>query len=206
MVSPLLERMRSLCALPGPPGREGAVRDALAEMLQGTADVLREDPFGNLIAHRRGPEGAPHLLIQCHMDEVGILVTGVEAGGAVRFEKVGLVADAVFPGREVELLAENGALHRGVVNIRSGHLQALQGQEHPTPAQMWIDLGFLNGEEIRALGIGPGTPGVFHGSFTALGGESWKSKAVDNRSGCALCAEAFLIAAPLAGRLGLSAA
>ncbi|MEE9274788.1 MAG: hypothetical protein V3V62_05730, partial [bacterium] len=33
-----------------------------------------------------------------------------------------------------------------------------------------------------------------------------KSKAVDNRSGCALCAEAFLIAAPLAGRLGLSAA
>ncbi|MFQ5895755.1 MAG: M20/M25/M40 family metallo-hydrolase, partial [Nitrospinota bacterium] len=49
-------------------------------------------------------------------------------------------------------------------------------------------------------------PGVFVGAFEPLGGGAWKSKAVDNRSGCALCVEAFLCAAALAGRLTLTAA
>ncbi len=206
MTSPLLERMKHLCALPGPPGREGAVRDALAEFLKDTADVLRTDPFGNLIAQHRAVDTVPHLLIQCHMDEVGLVVLGVEPGGAVRFEKVGLVADAVFPAREVDLLAEDGSLHRGVVNVRSGHLQALHGQEHPTASEMWIDLGAVDGEAVRERGIGPGTLGVFHSPFQEMGGGAWKSKAVDNRSGCSLCAEAFLNAGALGNRLRLSAA
>ncbi len=206
MPPPLIERMRALCALPGPPGHEGAVREAIAGMLLRAAERLRQDAIGNLIALQRSNAGAPHLLLQCHMDEVGLVVTGAEPGGAVRFEKVGLVADASFPGREVDLLAEDGALHRGVVNIRSGHLQALQGQEHPTAAQMWIDLGCRDGEAVRRLGIGPGTPGVFHSPFTRLGEGAWKSKAVDNRSGCALCVEAFLNARAFADRLRLSAA
>ena len=206
MGSPLLERIRALAALPGPPGREAAVRLALAEMLRPAAEVLREDAIGNLIAQRRGPEGAPHLLIECHMDEVGLVVREVEPGGAVRFEKVGLVADAVLPGRDVDLLTEDDALHRGVVNITAGHLQALQGQEHPTPSQMWIDTGLGDGEAVRALGIGPGTLAVFVGPFEALGGGAWKSKAVDNRVGCALCVEALQNAELLKDRLTLTVA
>ncbi len=206
MRSPLIERVRALCALPGPPGREGAVREAIAETLRPAADVLRSDAFGNLIARHRAVDTAPHILIQCHMDEVGLIVTAVEPGGAVRFEKVGMVADASYPGRDIDLLTEGGALRRGVVNIRSGHLQNLQGQVHPSPSEMWIDLGGLGGEDIRALGIGPGTPGVFHSPFIELGGGAYKSKAVDNRAGCALCVEAFLSAVSLGRRLRLSAA
>ncbi len=206
MGSPLIERIRALAALPGPPGREEAVRLALAAMLRPAAEFLREDAIGNLIAQRRGPEGAPHLLIECHMDEVGLVVREVEPGGAVRFEKVGLVADAVLPGRDVDLLTEDGALQRGVVNITAGHLQALQGQEHPAPSQMWIDTGLDNGEAVRALGIGPGTLAVFAGPFEALGGGAWKSKAVDNRVGCALCVEALQNAERLKDRLTLTVA
>jgi len=206
MPSPLIERMRALCALPGPPGREDAVREAVAAMVLDGADRLHRDAFGNLLAQHRAQGGAPHLLLQCHMDEVGVVVTGVEPGGAVRFEKVGLVADASLPGREMDLLAEGGELRRGMVSIRSGHLQALGGQEHPAPAQMWIDLGFADGEAVRRLGVGPGTPGVFHSPFTPLEGGAWKSKAVDNRAGCALCVEAFRNARAFGDRLRLTAA
>ncbi len=207
MPSPLLERMQTLCALPGPPGHEGAVRDAIAGMLGSAASVLGRDAIGNLLARHEARAGALHVVLECHMDEVGLIVTGVEAGGAVRFEKVGLVADSIFPGREVDLLTLDGSLHRGVVNVRSGHLQSLQGQEHPGVEEMWIDLGASEGETIRALGVEPGTPGVFHSPFTRLPGGAWKSKAVDNRSGCALCVEAFLNAAgALSDKLRLSAA
>ncbi len=207
MPSPLLERMKTLCSLPGPPGHEGAVRDAIAEMLKDSASGLRRDPIGNLIARHEANESAPHLVLECHMDEVGLIVTSVEAGGAIRFEKVGLVADAIFPGREVALLTLDGNLHRGVVNVRSGHLQSLQGQEHPGVDEMWIDLGASDDAPIRALGIEAGTPGVFHSPFTQLPGGAWKSKAVDNRSGCALCVEAFINTAnSLSDRLRLSAA
>ena len=72
---------------------------------------------------------------------------------------------------------------------------------------MWIDLGASDGEAIRALGVEAGTPGVFHSPFIQLPGGAWKSKAVDNRSGCALCVEAFLNAAhSLPDKLRLSAA
>ena len=104
MPSALLDRMKMLCSLPGPPGHESAVRDAIAEMLKGSASELRRDDIGNLIARHEANEAAPHLVLECHMDEVGLVVTGVEAGGAIRFEKVGLVADSIFPGREVSLL------------------------------------------------------------------------------------------------------
>ena len=207
MPAPLIERMKTLCALPGPPGHEGAVRDAIAEMVKASASKLRRDAIGNLIARREAKPGAPHVLLECHMDEVGLVVTGVEAEGAVRFEKAGLVADAVFPGREVALLTADGALRRGVVNVRSGHLQALEGQERPGVDEMWIDLGAPDGEAVRALGVEAGAPGVFHGPFTRLPGGAWKSKAVDNRSGCALCVEAFVNAArSLPEKLRLSAA
>ena len=206
MPSSLIERLRALCALPGPPGREEAVREAIAAILLPHADRLRQDAFGNLLAQRLGSEGAPHLLLQCHMDEVAVVVTGVEPGGAVRFDKAGLLANAVFPGREIDLLAPDGSLHRGIVHIAGGHQQFLSGDQHPTPAQMWIEVGGLDGAAIQKLGIGPGTLGVFHGPFAGMPGGAWKSKAVDNRSGCALCAEAFLNAGPLAGRLKLTAA
>lgn len=207
MPSPLTERMRALCALPGPPGHEGAVRDAIAGMVRGSASALRRDAVGNLIARHEAGAGAPHIALECHMDEVGLVVTGVEAEGAVRFEKVGLVADAVFPGREVALLTADGSLRLGVVNVRSGHLQSLQGQERPGVEEMWIDLGAPSGQAIRALGVEAGTPGVFHSPFTRLAGGGWKSKAVDNRSGCALCVEAFIHTAhSLSDRLRLTAA
>lgn len=199
--------MKTLCSLPGPPGHEGAVRDAIVDMVKGSASELRRDDIGNLIARHEANEAAPHVVLECHMDEVGLVVTGVEAGGAIRFEKVGLVADAIFPGREVSLLTLDGNLHRGVVNVRSGHLQSLQGQEHPGVDEMWIDLGASDDGPIRALGIEAGTPGVFHSPFTQLPGGAWKSKAVDNRSGCALCVEAFINTAnSLSDRLRLSAA
>jgi len=206
MVSRLLENLRGLCALPGPPGREEAVRERIAKTLSPSADVLCSDAFGNLIAHHSAVETAPHILIECHMDEVGIVVQDIESGGAVRFEKVGLIADAVFPGQEIDLLTEDGLLHRGIVNIRAGHLQSLYGQEHPSIREMWIDLGGLDGEAVRALGVGPGTQGVFHSPFQEIAGGAWKSKAVDNRAGCALCIEAFLSTKALSNSLRLSAA
>ncbi len=206
MASRLLDHMRELCALPSPPGREGIVRDRIAGILAPVADILRSDAFGNLIARHSAVDTVPHVLIECHMDEVGLVVHTVEPGGAVRFDKVGLVADAVFPGQAFDLLTGDGTLHRAVVNIRAGHLQALGGQEHPTTREMWLDLGGLDGEGVRALGIGPGTPGVFHSPFEEMAGGVWKSKAVDNRAGCALCIEAFLSSVALANRLRLSAA
>ena len=89
MPSPLIERMKTLCSLPGPPGHEGAVRDAIAEMVKDSASELRRDGIGNLIACHEANEAAPHLLLECHMDEVGFIVTNVEAGGAIQLRKSG---------------------------------------------------------------------------------------------------------------------
>ena len=65
------------------------------------------------------------------MDEVGLIVTSVEAGGAIRFEKVGLVADAVFPGREVALLTLDGHLHKASSTCEAGTFKPCRDKNAP---------------------------------------------------------------------------
>ena len=104
MVSRLIEHMRELCALPGPPGREEAVRERIAEILRPSADVLRSDAFGNLIARHSAVDSVPHILIECHMDEVGIV------GDAFRPGQRATIGTRMPPSMVVPLLPERGAL------------------------------------------------------------------------------------------------
>ncbi len=66
MASRLLDHVRELCALPGPPGREGLVSDRIAGILAPAADILRSDAFGNLIARHSAVDTVPHVLIEYH--------------------------------------------------------------------------------------------------------------------------------------------
>ena len=185
----LSELLAKLSSLPGPSGAETAVTAFAAEYLRPFADEVKTDVMGNVLARRRcGVPGAASLLLDAHIDEVGLVITAAE-GGFLRFAAVGGLDERVLPAAEVELLTAEGPLF-GVIDTMPPHvLKPEEMEKAPKIETLCIDVG-LTQEEAQRLAP-PGTVGVFHGPLTHLGAEAVSGRAMDDRSCCAIILKAF---------------
>ena len=180
----LIEETKKLCALCGVSGEEGAVREYLKAKIEDLPDILemRTDALGNLLVHKKGKSPAKHtLLIGAHMDEVGLIVTGIQDDGLCTIAPVGGVDADVVIGRAVE----NPIAGTGVIGAKPVHkLTKEEREQKPDFKDLLLDLGCKTAEEARNLVV-PGDCFGFHSEWTALGGGKVASKAIDDRFGCA---------------------
>ena len=73
--------LEALCSCPGPSGREEAVASQAMELLRPLMDEVKKDRFGNVIGIRRcGTENAKRVVLDAHLDEVGLVITGAKDG------------------------------------------------------------------------------------------------------------------------------
>ena len=184
----LMELTLSLCALPGPSGFESPVWEAAAQWLRPLADEVKSDAMGNLLAVKRcGRPGARSLLLDAHLDEIGLIVTAAEEG-FLRFAALGGVDPRVLPAQEVTILAEEPLF--GVIDTLPPHILKHEDMEKAVPLdKLRIDAG-LTQEEAERL-VPPGTPVVFRGEYRPLGEDRLMSKALDNRACAAVLLSAF---------------
>jgi len=95
-----------LCAAAGPAGFEESVSRLIEDKLRPYVDEIKSDVMGNLIAVKRcGKENAPSVLLDAHMDEIGLMVTGHE-NGYLRFNSLGGIDPRMLPAAEVTVLTE----------------------------------------------------------------------------------------------------
>ena len=80
------EILKKLCAMRAVSGFEYRASDDIAELFKPYADEVYRDNIGNLIAVKRcGRENAKKLMIEAHMDEIGVVVTFADENGFLRF-------------------------------------------------------------------------------------------------------------------------
>ncbi len=177
------ETLRALTALDGVAGQETAVVRWLRDRLAPLVDEVTVDRMGNVLATKHGAAGGPHLLIAAHSDEIGGLVTVVDADGKIRFAKNGGVVETLLVGRKVRV----GGVP-GIVGIKSGHLQSADEQLRvPRIRDLYIDAGYDSRDEVTALGIRTGTQITYDAPLDELtNGDRVYGKAVDNRISCAI--------------------
>ena len=78
----MLDTVKKLCALSGVSGWEDEVRDYILERALPLADETETDALGNLYIFKKGAVTSPKPVMVCaHMDEVGIIVTGIDDEG-----------------------------------------------------------------------------------------------------------------------------
>lgn len=76
----MLQTIAKLCSLPGVTGDEQAVGEWIRQcFLKYTQDVW-QDRYGNVYG-RIGEKVGPEILVMAHMDEIGLMVTGIEENG-----------------------------------------------------------------------------------------------------------------------------
>ncbi len=179
----MLEKLKSLCEINGTSGREEKVREYIIEKVKGKGEY-HVDPLGNLIVSVKGKRPAKNkVMLSAHMDEVGFIITYITDDGFLKFDCVGGVDEKVVAGRTL-LVGDNEI--PGVVGIRAIHLtEKSEEGKVPPLSKMYIDIGAKNKEEAEKY-VSIGDSAYFISDFKLFGNNKVKSKAIDDRFGCAL--------------------
>lgn len=171
--------LERLCAVGAPSGFEGPAAELAAELLRPLVDEVSTDRLGNVIGVRRcGKPGAKRLLLDAHLDEIGLIVIGIE-DGFLRFRSIGGVDPRMLPDRELTVLT-NPPLF-GLVACLPPHVQKAGDSDKSVAIEdLFVDIGMSQEEAVKAVPIG--TPMVFRGGAFALGEGSMCGKAMDDRA------------------------
>jgi len=181
----LIDTLKTLCALPGASGMEDAVRDFIIREARPHADEIITDSIGNLMVFKKGRK-APQkrLMLAAHMDEVGVIVTGITDDGYLKFDFVGGVDRRVVIGQRVRF---GGIL--GVIGLRAVHLASKEKEDEvPKTEDLYIDIGTSDRQSAEKI-VSLGDIGTFDSGILEFGDGFFKAKAIDDRVGCAVLLE-----------------
>jgi endoglucanase len=179
------ELLKQLTEAGGVSGHEFEIRRLIRDLIADYVDEWRVDPMGNLLAMKKGAAAdGLRVMIDAHMDEVGLMITGVDRDGTLRFTGVSASA-RVLPGTVVQVGRKKLT---GVIGLRPIHL--LKDNQVKSPVKMdalRIDIGAKSKEQASNK-VSPGDVAAFVTEYEELG-QTAIGKAFDNRAGCAVLVE-----------------
>jgi endoglucanase len=186
-----LDLLKSLCETPGVPGHEERVRDLIRAEIDGLFDAVEVDPMGSLLCRRNARAGAAarKIMLLCHMDEIGFLVSHVNEQGFLYLQPVGGFDPRNLFSRRVLVCTDHGDL-KGVMNPggRPIHIAgADEKKKIPEPTEFFVDTGLGAAAKER---VKVGDMVVMDEPFVEMG-DKLVSKALDNRIACWLGIEAM---------------
>ncbi len=190
-----IDLLQRLCETPGVPGAEDRVRELIAAEVEGLFDAVETDPMGSLLCRREAKaDGALRVMLLCHMDEIGFLVSHVTEAGYAYLHPVGGFDPRTLFARRVKVCTETGDLP-AVLNPGGKPIHISTAEERkkvPDLDQFYVDtgLGETAAEQIRV-----GDMVVLDAPFQRMG-DKVVSKALDNRVACWLGIEAIRALAP----------
>ena len=172
--------LKTLSEASGVSGYEHGVAELVRNQFGPSADEVRTDALGNVIAFRRGrgAEPRPRIMLAGHMDEIGLIVTRLD-GAFLRFTQVGGFDVRTLPGQEVTVHGRR-PLH-GIVGCRPPHVLTAAERGKPAPMEdLFIDVGMT--EEELAKIVRPGDIVTLASGCVELKNDRLAGKAFDDRA------------------------
>lgn len=177
-----MELRTTLTALVGeksPSGFEHSAAKTAQTLLAPYVDETYFDRLGSLVGVKRcGKPNAPKVLLDAHLDEIGLMVTGIEEG-FLRFTEIGGVDPRMLPDREVTVLCDEPLL--GVIACLPPHVQTAKDHDKAVAMEdLYIDVGLSQEEAERRIPIG--TPVTYRCGCFPLGENRVCGKSMDDRA------------------------
>jgi endoglucanase len=177
-----IDLLKRLCETPGVPGHEHRVRAVIEEEIAGLFDHVETDPMGSLLCRRdaRGGGDSPvRVMLLCHMDEIGFLVSHVTEKGFAYLHPVGGFDPRNLFSRRVLVCTEGGDL-KGVMNPggKPVHISSPEDRKKvPELSEFFVDTGLGAAAQEK---IAVGDMVVMDEPLVEMG-DKVVSKALDNR-------------------------
>lgn len=173
--------LSGLSSAAGVSGAEGSAARLAMELLSDYASVT-QDALGSVTARLGGARGKEHILLEAHIDEVGLIVTQITPEGFLRVAAVGGIDRRALLGAEVCVLGERKLA--GVICCKPPHLSRSEDYaKAPEISTLAVDigLGFAAASQLVPLG----SRVVMRAHPLELLGGRFSCKALDNRAGVA---------------------
>lgn len=177
-----------LCNAASISGNESRVRSIMRRELTPLSDEIITDNLGGIFGVKKGPVGAPVIMIAGHMDEVGGLVTGITDKGLIKMAPLGGMNGNVFLSQRMNIITDDGIIP-GVTASKPPHLT--RGSSETPKAMSFEDLRLDIGADSKAhaieLGVKMGQMVISENQYTvSKDGKKIFSKAWDNRFGAGM--------------------
>jgi endoglucanase len=186
------ELLKSLLTTPSPSGYESGNQKLWCEYARQFADEVRTDAYGNAVAILN-PDGDPKIMLDGHVDEIGMMVKHIDDKGFLYFQRIGGVNPGLVQGKRVTIHAEMGPV-RGVVGATAIHLiDKDKDQKVPKMHDLFIDIGAGDADAARKR-VAVGDPVTFADDFEMVTDQIAVARAFDDRAGAWAVVEALRLA------------
>jgi endoglucanase len=198
---PIPELLDNLVKAVGPSGHEVEAARVWRDWCAGFAQEVGDDNVGSSFARVSGRAGGPTLAVVGHIDEIGLHVSHIEDGGYLRFGQVGGWDSMVLVGQRVRVITRAGPVI-GVIARKPIHLLKEDDRKKvPELKDLHIDIGAKSGDEAREK-VRIGDVAVIDADPLELPNGRAVSRALDNRIGCYVAAQAARLVAEAGGAPG----
>ncbi len=179
-----MEILKELTQINGISGNEKDVSYWLKSFLKTRCAEVEINKTGSVIAYLNKPDkNKKTILLEAHMDRIGLVVSEVCDGGFLKFRTLGGVDERTLPASEVYVLGKDHIF--GIIGALPPHLKGTAKEENDIKIEnMMIDTGF--GAEELSKKVFVGDPIILKSEFCQLLGERISMGALDNRAG--ICA------------------
>ncbi|CAN5525838.1 M42 family metallopeptidase [soil metagenome] len=171
-----------------PSGFETEAARVWREEAESFADEVEVDSNGNSFARLRGD--GPTVMVEGHIDEIGVMITHIDDDGYLWFSGIGGWDDQVLVGQRVRILGTHEVVV-GVIGKKPIHQMEPEDRNKVSKMKtLWIDIGASSADEAREK-VELGDPGVVEQPLVELGGDRIACRGLDNRVGAFVALEAL---------------
>lgn len=180
--------LKELSDLRGISGFEYRINEQIKKLIEPYCDEVRVDSLGNIIALKKGKKSNKKIMLEAHMDEIGLMVSQIEKNGFLKFINIGGVDPRILPASEVTVHAKKDL--KGVIGAKPPHLMTSgEGDKSVKITDMTIDTG-LSYEEVCEL-VSVGDSVTLSQSVGKLLNDNISLKTLDDRAGVCAVIEVF---------------
>ncbi len=182
-----IDLLKKLTEARGISGHEDEVAAILRTELEGYVDQFERDPIKNLFALKTRNKSGYSVMLNAHMDEIGLFVTRITKEGYLHVGKAGGIDDRLLLGKKV--LVGKDRLP-GVTAIKAVHLSTREETQNTVIKvdDIVVDVGAKSDKELAGK-VAIGDQITFDTAFGTFGDGYLVGKAFDDRVGCAIGAE-----------------
>ena len=130
----------------GVSGHEAGIRNLVNELMKKFCSEVYTDTLGNVIGIKKGTNSsAPSLMIEAHMDELGMMVSDITDDGSLKFVPLGGFDPKILTGTEVTVWGKEKLF--GVIGATPPHLLS-ENNKVAKLSELCVDTG-MNPEKVK---------------------------------------------------------
>lgn len=188
---PVIRLMKEFTEADGPSGAEGAVRKLYEREMRRAGAEISTDGLGSVIAKAPGGSPGPRIMVDAHLDEVGLMVRAITPRGFIKVQRLGGWLGPNMVDQRWTILTAKGPVP-AVSGTQDAHITTPELVNWSVdPLNVYLDAGARSRADAERLGIRIGDPIAPSSTFLELANHRYAAKAWDDRIGLLVQLEAL---------------